>query len=391
MVHPAARILLVALLAALPSLKAYAIPPAADAVLLNFGIDVTPEALAAPPEPSVSRGDFASVEPYNFSYLNKLNNTLIDSSTRKVDVAIFSITFGDNPQALLKASERGVRVRMIIDESHVYPRAHTEIKKLIEGGIEIRTLRGTGRYGVNHNKILICDNDAVATGSYNWTFSATFSNHENTMVARHPAYVDGYSRYFEWMWSNARELSQGPADSLPEGYYGTPPQDPSPVMELNGVKVPAYLFSPGSRSEERLAALLDAARESVDVVTFSFSSKILADALIRANNRGIKVRFLMDENMAKNSGLAKLVFVSGVPFHWGIGRNDKGALHDKFMILDGEVMETGSFNWTSNASRHSFENMIFTNDSGAIKAYQYIFDWLYGHAEEATEAGFDED
>lgn len=389
MSRPLAKTAVLAALALLLPLHAYAIQP--DAVLRSFGIAAAPGDTAPAPVPSLSRGDFSGVEPYNFSYLNDLNTKLIDQTSRSADVAIFSITMKDNPQALIRAKARGVRVRLIIDEAHVYPKADSQVKKLIEAGIEIRTLRGTGRYGVNHNKILICDNAAVATGSYNWTFGATFSNHENTMVAQHPTYVDGYRRYFDWMWSAARDLSQGPASSLAEGYYGTPPQDAYPVMEFNGVKVPAYLFSPGSGSEERLAALLDAARKSADVVTFSFSSKILADALIRARNRGIKVRFLMDENMAKNSGLAKLVFAAGVPFHWGIGRNDKGALHDKFMILDGKLMETGSFNWTSNASRHSFENMIFTNDPAAIKSYQYIFDWLYDHAEAATEAGFDED
>jgi phospholipase D len=370
------------------------VPLDADSVKLNFDVVVSPGDLAEAPEarapsPAFARGDFSSVPPYNFAYLNDINTKLIDLAGRSVDIAIFSITLKDNPEALIRAKSRGVRVRLLLDEKHVYPKADSQINKLIkDGGIEIRTIRGTRAYGVNHNKIGIFDNSAVATGSYNWTFGATFSNHENTMVAQHPTYVNGYVKYFDWMWSKARTLSQGPAGELPEGYYGAPPQDQAPVMRLNGVKVPAFLFSPGSGSEERLAELLAASRKSVDVVTFSFSSKILADALIEAKNRGVKVRFLMDTNMAKTSGLAKLVFSAGVPFRWGIGRTDKGALHDKFAILDGQVLETGSFNWTSNASRHSFENMIFTNDAEAIKAYQYIFDWLYSHAETPSEPDF---
>ncbi|MDA8130229.1 MAG: phospholipase D-like domain-containing protein [Elusimicrobia bacterium] len=359
----------------------------------DFAIAFSPEELQAPQVPAplaaVRTGDFSSVTPYNFAYLNDLNTKLIDLADSSVDVVMFSITLKDNPDALLRAKERGVRIRMVVDESHLYPKADPQIKRLISAGVDIRTLRGTGRYGVNHNKILICDGKAVAVGSYNWTFGATFSNHENTMVAQHPAYLAGYNAYFEWMWSKARVLSQGPSQEVPEGYYGKPPQDPSPVMELNGTKVPAYLFSPGSATEDRLAAILRASRRSADIVTFSFSSRVLAEAVIDANRRGVKVRFLMDRNMAKGSGLAKLLFSAGVPFRWGIGRNEKGALHDKFAILDGVVMETGSFNWTSNASRHSFENVIFTNDAEAIKAYQYVFDWLYDHAEAPAAADFD--
>ena len=303
---------------------------------------------------------------------------MIDASLRTVDISIFSINLKDNPEALIRAKNRGVRVRLIIDEGHVSPKPDPLIKNLIrEGGIEIRTLRGTRAYGVNHNKIGIFDGSVAATGSYNWTFGATFSNLENTLVARHPGYVDGYSRYFEWMWSKARTLGQGPSAELPEGYYGTPPQDPAQAQTLNGTPVPAFLFSPGSRSEERLAGLLDAARSSLDIVTFTFSSKVLADAIVRAKGRGVRVRFLMDRNMAKVSAMAKYVFDSGVEFRWRLGRTEKGALHDKFAILDGQILETGSFNWTANASLNSFENIIFVSDAGAVKAYEAVYEELY--------------
>jgi len=363
----------------------------------NFDITFSPGELAAPPEvrtpaPVFSKGDFSGLPSYAFAYLNDLNTNLIDRASRSVDIAIFSITLKDNPEALLRAAGRGVRVRVLIDESHVYPRADAQVKKLMKApGVEVRTIRGTSKNGVNHNKIIICDNAAAATGSYNWTFGATFSNHENTLVARHPVYTEGYARYFEWMWSGARTLEQGAGPELGEGHYGTPPQDPAPVQSLNGVSVPAYLFSPGSRSEERLAALIDAARKSVDAVTFTFSSKLLADALVRAHQRGVKVRFLMDVNMGRTAGLVKYLFSYGVPVKLGGGRNEKGALHDKFLILDGEILQTGSFNWTVNASKHSFENMIFVSDSGAVSAYQATYDWLYAGAASATAQDFESD
>lgn len=349
----------------------------------SFLFPALPAELAAPPAaftpvPVFTKGDFSRIPDYSFTYLNDLNTHLIDASLRSVDISIFSINLKDNPEALVRAKNRGVRVRMIIDEGHVSPRPDPLIRSLIsEGGIEIRTLRGTRAYGVNHNKIGIFDGSAAATGSYNWTFGATFSNLENTLVARHPEYIDGYSRYFEWMWSKARTLEQGPSAELPEGYYGTPPQDPAPAQSLNGTPVPAFLFSPGSRSEERLAGILDSARSSIDIVTFTFSSKVLADAIVRARGRGVKVRFLMDMNMAKVSAMAKYIFDSGVEFRWRLGRTEKGALHDKFAILDGQILETGSFNWTANASLNSFENIIFVSDTGAVKAYEAVYEELY--------------
>lgn len=367
---------------------AFAVPAAPGAGLPapELGAAAQVAVPAAPPEvrapgQAFSRGDFSEIPGYSFAYLNDLNTRLIDLAGRSVDVAMFSMTLKDNPEALLRAAGRGARVRVILDEAHVYPKPESLVKKLMSApGVEFRTLRGTKAYGVNHNKILICDNAAVATGSYNWTFGATFSNHENTVVAQDPVYVTGYARYFEWMWSKARTLQQGPSAELPEGYYGAPPQDPAPAQSFNGKAVPAYLFSPGSRAEERLAELIDAAGASVDAVTFSFSSKTLADALLRAHKRGVKVRFLIDMNIGRTAGMAKYLFVSGVPMRWGIGRNEKGALHNKFVILDGKLLQTGSYNWTVNANKHSFENMIFITDPEGVKAYQHVYDWFYDHA-----------
>lgn len=335
--------------------------------------------LPAPvPAPGVLRGDFTALPAYAFGYLNDLNTRLIDASRQSVDAALFSITLKDNPDALIRAKDRGVRVRVLMDEQHVYPRADAQVKRLMqEPGIEFRTLRGTRAYGVNHNKLLLCDGAAAAFGSYNWTFGATFSNFENTLVARQPVYTEGYARYFEWMWAAARTPEQGPSPELPEGHYGSPPQDPAPAQSLNGLPVPAYLFSPGSRTEERLAALIDAAGSSVDAVTFTFSSRILADAVARAGRRGVRVRFLMDANMAKTSARAKQVFDSGADFRWRGGRTDMGALHNKFLILDARLLATGSFNWTINASRHSFENLAFVSDAETVRAYRDNFNWLY--------------
>lgn len=365
-----------------------------DILAANFDVAVSPEDIAVPevrtPAPVFAKGDFSQIPDYSFAYLNDLTVKMIDASRSSIDVAMFSMNLKDAPDALLRARDRGVKVRVVVDEKHVFPKPDGEIKKLIDaGGIEVRTLRGTRAYGVNHNKIGIFDASAVTLGSYNWTFGATFSNLENVLVARHPIYVTGYSRYFEWMWAKARPAAQGPCPAeLPEGYYGAPPQDPAPTQSLNGTPVPAYLFSPGSDSENRLARIIDAARRTVDAVTFTFSSKPLGDAIVRARQRGVKVRFIMDEAMAKDSAIAKYVFDSGVDFRVRRGRTDKGAMHNKFAILDGQLLETGSFNWTRNASVNSFENIAFVSDQGAVKAYQAKYDWFYSSSTAPTAAFF---
>ncbi|MEA3306754.1 MAG: phospholipase D-like domain-containing protein, partial [Elusimicrobiota bacterium] len=333
----------------------------------TFGVSIAPDMVKEfvpeyiPAPLKMKAGDFSSFPNYSFSYLNNLTVDIINASNKSIDIVMYSIQLKEFPEALIAAHDRGIKVRMILNQFHVYERPSTEIKKLLKSGIEIRTLRGTRDYGVMHNKIGIFDKKLITTGSYNWAFSSTFHNHENMLLTQHPIYVKGYTNYWKWMWKNASTLEEGAQESVPMGHYGTPPQDENPVMEFNGLPVPSYIFSPGSQSEERLAELIGAAEKTVDAVTFTFSSRILADALIAAKDRGVKVRFMTDRDMGKSSWAAKLIYNNGVEMKWRKGRTTRGAMHNKYVILDGEMLQTGSFNWSINGNVNSFENMIFIN------------------------------
>ena len=331
-----------------------------------------------------------SGNPFAFSYLNAFNTNVIESAKKTVDVAMYSITYSDNVNDLITAAKRGVQVRVLMDEGHCYPKMDKETKRLLDiPGIQFRTIRGYGDYGVNHNKIVIADKKTVTAGSYNWTFTATFNNMENSVLITDKKYAKGYSDYFEWMWKNGRTLEQGKTlETVQQGKYGLPPQAHN-IAKFNGADVPAFIFSPGSRSEERLAAILDAAKETIDACTFSFSSEILANALINAQRRGVKVRFMMDKNLAKKSIAGRNVFKSGTDFKVRIGRKGKGALHDKFVIIDNKILQTGSFNWAQNASVNSFENMVFFNDDEHINAYKRIYDGLYDETETVNDNFFE--
>ena len=326
----------------------------------------------------LTRGAYPQdLKQYSFWYLNDINKKVISGAAKTVDVAMYSINIADNVNDLIEAANRGVKIRLLMDEKHCYPSLHKEVKRLLEvPGVQFKTIRGYGDWGVNHNKIVISDREIVTAGSYNWTFSATYQNLENSVVLRDPRYVQGYVSYFDWMWERGRALQASQPGPVAPGTYGIPPQAPV-IATFNGVDVPAFIFSPGSRSEERLAALIDAAQISVDACTFSFSSNILADALIRAHKRGVKVRFMMDQKIAQTSYTARYLYQSGTDFKVRAGRKGKGALHNKFIIIDGKVMQTGSFNWAQNASVNSFENMVFFVDAYHIKGYQNTYDTLY--------------
>jgi phosphatidylserine/phosphatidylglycerophosphate/cardiolipin synthase-like enzyme len=55
----------------------------------------------------------------------------------------------------------------------------------------------------------------------------------------------------------------------------------------------------------------------------------------------------------------------------------QGLMHNKFAIIDNEVLITGSFNWTPTADRKNEENLLIMTDRWLIKKYAERFEYLW--------------
>jgi len=313
----------------------------------------------------------------------------VRASTSSVDVAIYGFTLPRVADALVDATKRGVAVRVIMNESHVFTsRVSDQIRQLMDNGVNMRVLRGVGRYGIMHNKIGIFDGRLVTAGSFNWAVTANTANSENAVFIRDASAVQGYREYFNWMWGFSGAVADGPA--APVANYGPPPEDPSRPVVFNGVPLPRYSFSPGGRIEADIMGAVNSARESVDIAVFSFYSMDIAGAVVKAQKRGVKVRVVVDRVQASQSEVGKILFDNGIPFRWSQGFSGKGVMHNKFAVLDGKLLMTGSFNWSTNAQDNNFENMFYTASpayTGPFSAqFENIFSKAYAPtAEEITQ------
>ena len=61
------------------------------------------------------------------------------------------------------------------------------------------------------------------------------------------------------------------------------------------------------------------------------------------------------------------------------GIKGNGIMHHKVAIYDGSVVQTGSFNWTDNASCCSWENAVFIGTAEVVKKYQQMFELMWNH------------
>ena len=126
-------------------------------------------------------------------------------------------------------------------------------------------------------------------------------------------------------------------------------------------------FSPHGGAEALVVEALDAARRSVQVQAYSFTSMPIALACKRAHDRGVAIRVILDKSQVtqRYSDLGFLVR-SGVPV-WVDAAH--AIAHNKIVIIDGETVLTGSFNFTKAAETSNAENLLCLRDAGLAAAY----------------------
>jgi len=147
---------------------------------------------------TVSISTLAKTEIYFSLYDNPRKEIIksINQAEAFINIAMYIFTDRDIALPLVKAQERGVKVRLYLDqEQTVY--LYSQSRFLAQKGMNIRI--STNKYNM-HNKFAIIDNCVLLTGSYNWTFSANHRNDENLMVIDDPDVIARYQNYFEKLW-----------------------------------------------------------------------------------------------------------------------------------------------------------------------------------------------
>ena len=131
-------------------------------------------------------------------------------------------------------------------------------------------------------------------------------------------------------------------------------------------------FSPNGGATALVVKAIGEAHRSIRVAAYSFTSKPIARALMEAKKRGIDVRVVLDSSQAtERYSSAHFLANVGIPvridYRYAI-------MHNKFIVVDDEAVETGSFNYTQSASDRNAENVIVLRDDPGV-ARQYEGEW----------------
>jgi len=115
-------------------------------------------------------------------------------------------------------------------------------------------------------------------------------------------------------------------------------------------------FSPNGGCTDAVVSALQAAKKTVLVQAYSFTSAPIAKALVDAKKRGVDVRVILDKSQRteRYTG-ATFLANEGVPVFIDA---DHRIAHNKVMVIDAQTVITGSFNFTKAAERGNAENVL---------------------------------
>lgn len=141
-------------------------------------------------------------------------------------------------------------------------------------------------------------------------------------------------------------------------------------------------FSPSAARHDALnivLSIINGAQHNLDVAAYQFTSKPIATALVNAQKRGVSVRVVADQ-AANSDRYTAITFL--VNHRVPVRLNGQYAImHNKFIVADGHMVETGSFNYTSSADKRNAENALLIRNAPALAAkYQQEFNRLWREA-----------
>lgn len=370
----------------------------------------------------------------------------INSAQSSLDIAVQELRLPNLAKALVEQQQKGVKIRLILENTYNQsidqltpiieetddPRAEEayqnylalvdlnqdgkmsalELKErdaitiLRQGKIPILddTADGSKGTGLMHHKFIIIDEQAVITGSANFTLSGihgdftqleTRGNTNNLIKINSPEVATLFTEEFNLMWGDG-------VGGQPDSLFGVKkPFRPTQLVTVGETRI-QIKFSPDSTtipwentSNGLINQQLQQADTSIQLALFVFSDQLLADALEKQQQKGVNIQALIDagfafRNYSEGLDMLGVALSNNCQYElnnhpWtnplttvGISQLPKGdKLHHKFAVIDQNTVITGSHNWSNAANHNNDETVLILKNPLIAEHYQQEFNDLY--------------
>ena len=385
-----------------------------------------------------------SPQPYEESHLARIRE-LIDGAVVSLDIAMYSFSDHGILDALEAAAARGVRIRFLFEKarSEKSDPEGTWSAKLEDRGIDVRYVNK-----IMHHKFIIVDGPVdtveaaytgtLVTGSGNWSYWAgTFYDENTVFLSGNGELLLRFQREFNTLWEHSRDLTWAMPPELVTTRLITdavivddPAVDAAFTSDNFDVRTTSYgpTFSVVTGRDtvaDALVARIEAATESIHVASGHLRSRPVSEALLAkaAAHPELEIRVLLDNQeyisewkasfqddalaaclTSAGDSASKIracrdkgyyfsspLHAAGVPlrfktycYRWHFTYAEQ--LHHKYMIFDGRLVASGSYNLSDNAEHSTMENMVFYDASvfpELVAAFEANFEalWVQGEAE----------
>jgi len=271
---------------------------------------------------------------------------LINSSKSSIDCAVYDINLKEVADALIAAKKRGLSVNFVTD----YDRSgsiYSMVGYLKSNKINVLVSPSDSSY--MHNKFCVFDNKIVWLGSMNFTLNGVYKNNNNVLVINDKQLAHKYTNKINSFYENKFSL---PVDKN---------------ITINRIGNLQNYFCPEDNCEYHVSKFIDDANISIDCMFFSFTLDDITNELEKKN---ISKRFIFESrNIDKYSEYNKLKEI-GVPV---LLDKNPNSMHNKFCVIDGKIIMTGSANLSNNGMKNNDEDLVFVNDFNLAQSYLNYF------------------
>jgi phosphatidylserine/phosphatidylglycerophosphate/cardiolipin synthase-like enzyme len=125
--------------------------------------------------------------------------------------------------------------------------------------------------------------------------------------------------------------------------------------------------------DEALAAAIDQAQVSVDMAMYNLSLPSIRDALLAAYRRGVDVRLVVDDATYKDDAAIQLR-QAGIEV---ISDQRQELMHNKFTVLDGQEVWTGSLNLSTGGTYSDYNNLVRICSTRLAEDYTAEFEEMF--------------
>ena len=141
-------------------------------------------------------------------------------------------------------------------------------------------------------------------------------------------------------------------------------------------------FSPKGGCEDVIIKELAKAQNTIEIAMYSFTSRPIAQELDKLKVKNVKIRIILDKDQETQKYSKSRYFIQrGYEVKYDSG---SGLMHNKFAVIDGKVLITGSFNWTAGAEHKNEENLLILDDPPVVQKYAERFEYLWQKGRKGT-------